>query len=85
MARTWSSSGSVLASPPAPVSPACERIAATADRDLAAVPDGGGQGNTVSVAGVQRPAEIVNYRTTGAAPALLAVGARRGRGDRARA
>ena len=49
-----------------------QRIAATADRDLAAVPNGGGQGNSVSVAGVQRPAEIVNYRTTGAAPALLA-------------
>lgn len=49
-----------------------QRIASSADRDLAAVPDGGGQGNSVSVAGVQRPAEIVNYRTTGAAPALLA-------------
>ncbi len=48
------------------------RIAASADRDLAAVPDGGGQGNTVSVVGVQRPAEIVNYRSTGATPALLA-------------
>jgi len=49
-----------------------QRIAASADRDLAAVPNGGGQGNSVSVVGVQRPAEIVNYRTTGAAPALLA-------------
>jgi len=49
-----------------------QRIAASANRDLAAVPDGGGQGNTVSVVGVQRPAEIVNYRSTGATPTLLA-------------
>jgi len=49
-----------------------ERIATSADRTLAAVPDGGGQGDTVSVVGVQRPAEIVNYRSIGAAPALLA-------------
>ncbi len=49
-----------------------QRIAASADRDLAAVPNGGGRGNSVSVVGVQRPAEIVNYRTTGVAPALLA-------------
>ena len=48
------------------------RIAIAADRDLAAVPNGGGQGDTVSVVGVQRPAEIVNYRSMGAAPALLA-------------
>ena len=52
--------------------PACKRIAASADRDLAAVPNGGGQGNSVTVVGVQRPAEIVNYRSTGATPALLA-------------
>jgi hypothetical protein len=49
-----------------------QRIAASATRDLAAVPNGGGQGNTVSVVGVQRPAEIVNYRSTGATPTLLA-------------
>jgi hypothetical protein len=49
-----------------------KRIAASASRDLAAVPNGGGQGNSVSVVGVQRPAEIVNYRSTGATPALLA-------------
>jgi len=47
-------------------------IAASAQRDLDAVPNGGGQGNSVSVVGVQRPAEIVNYRSTGATPALLA-------------
>jgi hypothetical protein len=49
-----------------------KRIAASATRDLAAVPNGGGQGNSVSVVGVQRPAEIVNYRSTGATPTLLA-------------
>ncbi|MGA2521469.1 MAG: FtsX-like permease family protein [Acidimicrobiales bacterium] len=49
-----------------------QRIATASDRDLAAVPDGGGQGDTVSVVGVQRPAEIVNYRTMGSTPALLA-------------
>jgi len=49
-----------------------QRIATVADRDLAAVPNGGGQGDTVSVVGVQRPAEIVNFRTMGATPALLA-------------
>ena len=49
-----------------------QRIAAAADRDFAAVPNGGGQGDTVSVIGVQRPAEIVNFRTMGATPALLA-------------
>ncbi len=49
-----------------------KRIAVSATRDLAAVPNGGGQGNSVSVVGVQRPAEIVNYRSTGATPTLLA-------------
>ncbi len=51
-----------------------QRIVLSADRDFAAVPNGGGQGDSVSVVGVQRPAEIVNYRTTGAGPALLAAG-----------
>jgi hypothetical protein len=49
-----------------------QRIARIANRAFAAVPDGGGAGDTVSVDGVQRPAEIVNYRTIGAVPALLA-------------
>jgi hypothetical protein len=48
-----------------------QRIANVANRAFAAVPNGGGQGNTVSVLGVQRPAEIVNYRAMGATPALL--------------
>ena len=49
-----------------------QHIASIADRAFAAVPRGGGAGDTVSVDGVQRPAEIVNYRTIGATPALLA-------------
>ncbi len=49
-----------------------QHIAAVANQAIAAVPDGGGEGFTVSVVGVQRPAEIVNYRTIGATPALLA-------------
>jgi hypothetical protein len=47
------------------------RIAASANRDFALVPGGAGLGNTVIVQGVQRPAEIVDYRTIGFTPALL--------------
>lgn len=49
-----------------------QRIATAANNVFATVPDGAAQGDTVSVVGVQRPAEIVNYRTMGAIPALLA-------------
>ena len=51
-----------------------QRIANTANRAFAGVPDGGGGGYSVAVLGVQRPAEIVNYRTMGAAPVILASG-----------
>jgi len=59
------------------VSPAAGRanlqvIARAADRDLAALPNGEGEGETVSVLGVQRPAQIVNYRSIGATPGILA-------------
>ena len=47
-------------------------IVAVANRVLAAVPNNGGAAGSVSVLGVQRPAEIVNYGTIGATPALLA-------------
>ena len=50
-----------------------QRVAAAANRTFAAVPDGGGAGYSVSALGVQRPAEIVNYRTMGDTPALLAL------------
>jgi hypothetical protein len=49
-----------------------QHIAVVANQAFAAVPDGGGQGYSVSVVGVQRPAEIVDYRTIGDTPALLA-------------
>jgi hypothetical protein len=49
-----------------------QHVAVAADRVLAAVPGGAGTGSTVSVVGVQRPAEIVNYGTIGVTPALLA-------------
>jgi hypothetical protein len=51
-----------------------QRIADDANRAFAAVPDGGGGGYSVAVLGVQRPAEIVNYRAMGAAPVILAAG-----------
>ncbi len=51
-----------------------QHIARVANQAFAAVPAGGGQGYNVSVLGVQRPAEIVNYRTMGVTPALLASG-----------
>jgi hypothetical protein len=51
-----------------------QRIANDADRAFAAVPDGGGGGDSVAVLGVQRPAEIVNYHSMGAAPVILAAG-----------
>jgi hypothetical protein len=48
-----------------------QRIADAANKAFAAVPDGGGSGDKIAVVSVQRPAEIVNYRTIGATPALL--------------
>jgi ABC-type antimicrobial peptide transport system permease subunit len=51
-----------------------ERIAKAANRAFAAVPDGGGAGDSLAVVAVQRPAEIVNYRTIGATPTLLVSG-----------
>jgi hypothetical protein len=49
-----------------------QRIADAANAAFAADPNGGG--GAVSVLGVQRPAEIVNYRTVGSTPVLLASG-----------
>jgi ABC-type lipoprotein release transport system permease subunit len=51
-----------------------QRIADDANRAFAAVPDGGGGGYSVAVLGVQRPAEIVNDRSMGATPVILAAG-----------
>jgi hypothetical protein len=47
-------------------------IATAADKIFASVPGSGAEGDTVSVLGVQRAAEIVNYGTMGVTPALLA-------------
>ena len=51
-----------------------QRIADAANNAFAQVPDGGGSGDTIAVVGVQRPAEIVNYRTIGSTPTLLVSG-----------
>jgi hypothetical protein len=50
-----------------------ERIAQAADRAFADAP-GGSAGNGVVVQGVQRPAEIVNYRSMGSTPFWLVSG-----------
>ncbi len=49
-----------------------QRIALAANKVLAADPHG--VGNHVAVLGTLRPAQIVNYRTTGSTPVILAVG-----------
>ena len=49
-----------------------QAIARAADQDLAALPNGEGEGQSVSVLGVQRRAQIVNYRSIGATPGILA-------------
>jgi FtsX-like permease family len=51
-----------------------QRIARAANKAFAAVPNGGGAGDTITVVSVQRPAEIVNYRTIGFTPLLLVAG-----------
>ncbi len=60
--------------PPAQDLANLQRIATAADHVFAAIPGGAGQGDYVSVLGVQRPAEIVSYRTMGLTPALLVSG-----------
>ena len=56
--------------PPAAALASLQRIVGASDKVFAAAP-GGDQGNALVVQGVQRPAEIVNYRTIGATPTLL--------------
>jgi hypothetical protein len=51
-----------------------QRIAGAANTLFSQVPDNGGAGDGIDVVGVQRPAEIVDYRGIGATPALLASG-----------
>ncbi len=49
-----------------------QRIAEAANKVLAADPNA--TGNNVTVLGVQRPVQIVNYRSIGSTPVILAVG-----------
>ena len=56
-----------------------QRIVAATDKVMAADPNG--EGDTYALLSVQRPAEIVNYQSTGSTPALLGL---RTRGRRSR-
>jgi hypothetical protein len=49
-----------------------QRVATKANKVMAADPEG--QGDVYQVLSVQRPAEIVNYQSTGATPGILAAG-----------
>jgi hypothetical protein len=51
-----------------------QHIADAANRAMAALPNGEGTGNDISVQSVQHPAEIVNYRSLGTTPAVLDAG-----------
>jgi ABC-type antimicrobial peptide transport system permease subunit len=50
-----------------------EKIVAADNKALANLPNGAGGGDQVELLGVQYPAEIENYRTIGATPAVLAL------------
>jgi hypothetical protein len=51
-----------------------KKIVASANRTLAAVPNGQGAGVSVDLIGVQYPAEVENYKSIGDIPAGLALG-----------
>ena len=59
--------------PPATALAGLHRVVEAADRAFAAEP-GGSAGNAIVVQGVQRPAEIVNYKSMGLTPAWLVSG-----------
>jgi len=59
--------------PPAAVTASLQRIVAASNKVYAAA-EGGQGSNQLVVQGVQRPAEIVNYRTIGLTPTLLVSG-----------
>ena len=59
--------------PPAAALASLQRIAAASDKVFAAA-EGGSGGNELVVQGVQRPAEIVNYKTIGLTPTFLVSG-----------
>jgi hypothetical protein len=60
--------------PPAAVAASLRRIVAASDKVFAAATASGSQGNQLVVQGVQRPAEIVNYKTIGTTPTYLVSG-----------
>jgi hypothetical protein len=59
--------------PPVAALASLQHIAAAANKVYAAA-EGGPEGNQLAVQGVQRPAEIVNYRTIGLTPTYLVSG-----------
>jgi hypothetical protein len=59
--------------PPAAALASLQRIARASNQAFATAP-GGAAGNGIVVQGVQRPAEIVNYKTIGITPTLLVSG-----------
>ena len=59
--------------PPAAALSSLQRIVEASNRAFAAAP-GGAAGNALVVQGVQRPAEIVNYKTIGLTPTYLVSG-----------
>jgi hypothetical protein len=59
--------------PPRAALASLQHIVHTADRAFASA-SGGSAGNAIVVQGVQRPAEIVNYKTIGLTPVLLVSG-----------
>ena len=59
--------------PPAAALASLQRIVVASNRAFAAAP-GGDAGNALVVQGVQRPAEIVNYKTIGLTPTYLVSG-----------
>ena len=59
---------------PAAVTASLQRIVAASDKVFAAATAGGNPGNQLVVQGVQRPAEIVNYKTIGLTPTYLVSG-----------
>ena len=59
--------------PPGAALASLQRIAQASNQAFASAP-GGAAGNAVVVQGVQRPAEIVNYKTIGLTPVLLVSG-----------
>ena len=60
--------------PPAAATASLQRIVAASDKVFAAATAAGTQGNQLMVQGVQRPAEIVNYKTIGLTPTYLVSG-----------